>query len=72
MAAVDRNILRLAVFELQHDETPTAVIIDEAVELAGRFGGDRSRAFVNGVIDAAARTIRGDRVVEPGFEGGEA
>lgn len=71
MAAVDRNILRLAVFELQHDETPTAVIIDEAVELAGRFGGERSPAFVNGVLDAAARTIRGDRLVEPGLEGGD-
>ncbi len=71
MAAVDRNILRLAVFELQHDATPTAVIIDEAVELAGRFGGDRSSSFVNGVLDAAARTIRGDRVIEPGDERGE-
>jgi len=59
MAAVDRNILRLAVYELVHTDSPTAVVIDEAVELAARFGGDRSPAFVNGILDAAARTVRG-------------
>lgn len=61
MAAVDRNILRLAVYELVHTDSPTAVVIDEAVELAARFGGDRSPAFVNGILDAAARTVRGAR-----------
>jgi N utilization substance protein B len=58
MAAVDRNVLRLAAYELLHSDTPTPVVIDEAVELARRFGGDRSPAFVNGVLDALARSVR--------------
>ena len=60
MAAVDRNVLRLAAFELRHADTPTAVVIDEAVELARRFGGERSPAFVNGVLDALARGSAGE------------
>ena len=52
MAAVDRNILRLALYELLFDkETPPAVVIDEAVEIAKRFGSERSSQFVNGVLD---------------------
>jgi N utilization substance protein B len=52
MAAVDRNILRLALYELLFDqETPAAVVIDEAVEIAKRFGSERSSQFVNGVLD---------------------
>jgi N utilization substance protein B len=58
MATVDRNILRLASFELAHSETPTSVVIDEAIELARLFGSDDSPAFVNGVLDAVARAIR--------------
>lgn len=52
MPAVDRNILRLAVFEMMTQGTPPAVVIDEALELARRFSGDESVAFVNGVLDA--------------------
>jgi N utilization substance protein B len=59
MAAVDRNVLRLAVYELEHGDTPASVILDEAVELARRFGDDPSPAFVNGVLDAVAREVRG-------------
>ena len=59
MAAVDRNILRLAVYELEHCDTPASVILDEAVELARRLGDDPSPAFVNGVLDAVARSVRG-------------
>jgi N utilization substance protein B len=59
MAAVDRNVLRLAVYELLHSDTPTEVVIDEAVELARRFGGEASPAFVNGVLDAIHRALRG-------------
>lgn len=52
MAAVDRNILRLALYELMFQrETPAAVVIDEAVEIAKRFGSERSSQFVNGVLD---------------------
>lgn len=55
MAAVDRNVLRLAAYELLHTDTPREVLIDEAVDLARRFGGDRSPGFVNGILDALAR-----------------
>lgn len=55
MAAVDRNVLRLAAYEILHTGTPASVVIDEAVELARRFGGERSPAFVNGVLDSLAR-----------------
>lgn len=58
MAIVDRNVLRLAVHELRDTETPLAVVIDEAVDLARRFGADSSPAFVNGVLDAVARELR--------------
>lgn len=60
MAIVDRNILRLATFELAHTETPAPVVLNEAVELARRFGGDESPPFVNGVLDAVARQLRGE------------
>jgi N utilization substance protein B len=55
MAAVDRNVLRIGAYELFHTDTPAAVVIDEAVELAQRFAGDRSPAFVNGILDSLAR-----------------
>ena len=58
MATVDRNILRVAAYELRYTETPSAVVLDEAVELARRFGSDGSSAFVNGILDAVARTVR--------------
>jgi len=52
MPAVDRNILRLAIYELRNTETPPAVAIDEALELARRFSTEESVQFVNGVLDA--------------------
>ena len=55
MARVDRNVMRLAVWELLHrPDIPRAVVLDEAVELAKRFGGDNSGAFVNGVLSRVA------------------
>lgn len=51
MAATDRNILRLAAYELLHTDTPRAVAIDEAIELAKRFGSAQSAQFVNGILD---------------------
>lgn len=52
MPAVDRNILRLGIFELEHcDDIPATVTIDEMVELAKGFGSEASPAFVNGVLD---------------------
>jgi N utilization substance protein B len=58
MAMVDRNILRVATWELSHDrETPASVVIDEAVEIAKRFGAEQSGAFVNGILDSVARAL---------------
>ena len=51
MAATDRNILRLGAFELLHTDTPSPVVIDEAVELAREFGSAQSSQFVNGILD---------------------
>ncbi len=56
MSAVDRNILRLAVYEMLEGLTPPAVVIDEALELARRFSGEDSVAFINGVLDAIYRS----------------
>ena len=55
IATVDRNILRVAAYELLLEETPTEVIIDEAVEIARRFASQTSPAFVNGVLDVLGR-----------------
>jgi len=55
LAVVDRNVLRLAVFELEAAATPPKVVIDEAVRLARWFGGPKSPAFVNGILDRVAR-----------------
>jgi N utilization substance protein B len=55
MPAVDRNILRLAIYEMRHTETPAPVVIDEALELARRFSSEESVLFVNGVLDAIHR-----------------
>ena len=57
MAAVDRNILRLATYEMLATATPPAVVIDEALELARRFSNDEAVQFVNGVLDAANKEI---------------
>lgn len=62
MPAVDRNIIRLAAYELLRTETPPAVAIDEALELARRFSGEESVHFVNGVLDA----IRKELAAPPG------
>lgn len=59
MPAVDRNILRLAVFEMLHTDTPAPVLIDEALELARRFSNKESVQFVNGVLDAVHREAKG-------------
>ncbi|MCG6928148.1 MAG: transcription antitermination factor NusB [Acidobacteria bacterium] len=66
IASVDRTILRLGAFELLAEpETPAAVVLDEAVEMAKRFGEADSPAFVNGVLDAIRKEFRGGRVIAP-------
>ena len=59
IARIDRNILRIGVFELLHqaDVVPPKVAINEAVELAKAFGSDNSSKFVNGVLGTAYRTL---------------
>lgn len=66
MPVVDRNILRLAVCEMLQKETPTPVVIDEALELARRFSGEESVPFINGVLDA----VRKQLTPAPGENGG--
>ena len=51
MAATDRNVLRLGAFEIRYADTPDRVAIDEAVELAKRYGSAQSSQFVNGILD---------------------
>jgi N utilization substance protein B len=59
---VERNVLRVATYELLFEpETPTEVVIDEAVEVARRFASEKSPAFVNGVLDVVARNARAER-----------
>jgi N utilization substance protein B len=58
MTRVDRNVLRIGTWELMHKaDVPRAVILDEAVETAKRFGTEESGAFVNGVLDRVAENI---------------
>ena len=58
IAVTDRNLLRIAVFEmLKMDDVPPQVAINEAVEIAKRFAGDDSPKFINGVLDAVRATL---------------
>ena len=57
MPTVDRNILRLAVYEMTRGGTPAPVAIDEALELARKFSNEESVQFVNGVLDAVRREM---------------
>ncbi len=73
MPPIDRNILRLALYEMLHEESvPKVVIVDEAIELAKKYGSENSSRFVNGLLDGVLRTrsggkvMAGDRTVEEG------
>lgn len=57
MAVTDRCIMRLAAFELLFTDTPPSVVINEAIELAKRFGSNQSAGFVNGILD---RVLKGE------------
>jgi N utilization substance protein B len=56
LAAIDRNILRIALFEIQLGDVPVKVAINEAVDMAKEFGSDTSPRFINGVLGAAINT----------------
>lgn len=64
MAATDRNVLRIGAFELLHTTTPPRVVINEAVELAKRFGSKQSPPFVNGILDRLLIHRPGERFVD--------
>ena len=59
LAVIDRLILRVAVWELQHPDAPPAVVLNEAIELARTYGTDDSPRFVNGVLDAVRKALEG-------------
>ena len=67
MATVDRNVLRLAVYEmLSEPQTPHPVVIDEAIEVAKKFGSEDSGSFINGILDAVrGRIERGKLDLSP-------
>lgn len=59
MSVVDRNILRLGVYELLYlHEVPTSVTLNEAIEIAKKFGTENSGAFINGILDHIAKEVR--------------
>ena len=58
MAVIDRNILRIGAYEILYTDTPGRVSINEAIELAKRFGGAQSPQFVNGVLDRILHDLR--------------
>lgn len=67
LSKVDLNLLRLATYELmERAEIPASVTLNEAVEIARRFGTEESAGFVNGVLDAVARTLAGEAAVKEG------
>jgi transcription antitermination protein NusB len=69
MTRVDRNVLRLGAWELAHQpDVPRAVALDEAVELAKRFGAEESGPFVNGVLDRVADELGRKGAGEPAEE----
>jgi N utilization substance protein B len=73
MAAVDRNILRLAIYEmLGRDDIPPRVAIDQAIELAKRFGAAESGAFVNGILDHVLRDAQSEGAARPAGPAAEA
>jgi N utilization substance protein B len=57
LATVDRNILRLAIYELRSGTAPVKVVIDEALEIAKKFSSEEAPAFLNGVLDAACKSL---------------
>ena len=66
MAKVDRNVLRLAVYELLRTDVPVKVVINEAIELGKKYGSESSAAFVNGVLDRIASSLPEERRGEGG------
>jgi len=67
MPAIDRNILRLAIYEMLYQpKVPRIVIVDEAIELAKKFGSEHSSRFINGLLDGVLKSERAGSQVESG------
>jgi len=64
MAIVDRNILRLSVYEFLFEDTPHTVVINEALEIARRFSTFEATQFINGILDAIKLDLGGDKSAE--------
>lgn len=58
IAAVDRNLLRMAIYEMIEGATAPAVVMDEAIEIGRKFSGDEAGRFLNGVLDAISKSIK--------------
>jgi N utilization substance protein B len=71
MAIVDRNILRLAVYEFLHEPTPRTVAINEALEIARRFSTYEATQFINGILDAIKRDLDEQHPQEHTVDDGE-
>ncbi len=66
MPNIDRNILRIAVYEMLHEESvPKVVIVDEAIELAKKFGSESSGRFINGLLDGVLQANRDTAPASP-------
>ena len=71
MAVVDRNVLRMAVYEMITDPaTPPAVIIDEGIEVAKKFGSEDSGAFINGILDSIRLRVERGEIARDALGGG--
>jgi len=55
---IDKQILRLGIYEIKYTDTPYQIIIDEAVKIAKNFSEDKSKSFINGILDRVAKEIR--------------
>ena len=66
MAVVDRNVLRLGVYEILYEsDTPPAVVLDEAIEIAKKFGSRESGAFINGILDDVRQRHQSGKIQVP-------
>ena len=69
MAVIDRLIMRMAVYEFVYTDTPRAVVIDEALELAKTFSADEAVAFINGILDGVCRQLEREGPLVTGDDG---
>lgn len=64
LSPVDRNVMRVALVELQRESAPARVVVNEAIEIGREYGGADSPRFINGVLDAVLRIKRGEPEAE--------